>query len=305
MKQNYPKTRAAVRALELDQWKLGDALIEECGKPGEDSSHNGSFAKLAEAAWLIRGDGYPDYDPETLRKYRDMSDRYPPGTRIPGVSWTVHRVVHDSVVLARIVEGLPAGERLTVETARTMLKLIRREAEAEDEARSKQAEARWQQEAAERLTAAEAELEAAQAREAAALDAVQHAEDAAARSEALAQLAAAKAEIADAQHAKHAAQLPPPMPTGPLPYVPPVERIPGHILSSEVLIKTGELRQDVKHYADGILEVIRARGTELAQVSIAAVVTDIVEAQNTLTALLEEVQRGRKPRSHLMVVGKN
>ena len=61
----FPRTIAAARALnDADQskwaalWALGDALIQECGPPGEDGVNNGSKSKIERASAALKNLGY-------------------------------------------------------------------------------------------------------------------------------------------------------------------------------------------------------------------------------------------------------
>jgi hypothetical protein len=85
----FPQTVAAAKAMELDQWKLGDALLKECGLPSESGINNGSYTKLQAAQAELEGHGI-DYELSTLRRYRDVAHAFPPATRVAGTSHRVH-----------------------------------------------------------------------------------------------------------------------------------------------------------------------------------------------------------------------
>ena len=47
----------AARQGEPAQWPLGDALIEECGEPGDDHAHNGAYTQIREAQAELLANG--------------------------------------------------------------------------------------------------------------------------------------------------------------------------------------------------------------------------------------------------------
>jgi hypothetical protein len=85
----YEQTVEACLRHESSQWEIGDALLKECGPPGENGANNGSTAKLKEALEELDRNGLC-YSLSTLRHMRDMSHAWPVprGTR---VSWSVYR----------------------------------------------------------------------------------------------------------------------------------------------------------------------------------------------------------------------
>lgn len=109
------------------QWALGDALIEECGPPGKRGISDGSYERLAKAVEYLCANGveHNDRTLRTLREYREVSYLYPNGTRVPSVSFSVHRVLDGPDWMTRILADLPAGEKLTVIKATEMADAIR------------------------------------------------------------------------------------------------------------------------------------------------------------------------------------
>jgi hypothetical protein len=85
----FPQTVAAAKAMEHDQWKLGDALLKECGLPGDSHANNGSSAKLQAAQAELEAHGI-EYEISTLRRYRDTAHAFPHASRIATVSHRVH-----------------------------------------------------------------------------------------------------------------------------------------------------------------------------------------------------------------------
>lgn len=81
------------------KWKLGDLALE-VAPAGPDGAHNGSTEKLQRFAEEI------DVDVAALRQYRQMSEEWPPGTRVPGASWTAHRWLRGEPNKSRTLKGL-------------------------------------------------------------------------------------------------------------------------------------------------------------------------------------------------------
>jgi hypothetical protein len=65
------------------QWPLGNALIEECGKPGDDHAHNGAYSQICEAQAELLANGI-DRALNSLQMYRESSHWFPCVTRITG-----------------------------------------------------------------------------------------------------------------------------------------------------------------------------------------------------------------------------
>jgi hypothetical protein len=73
----------AARQGEPAQWPLGDALIEECGEPGDDHAHNGAYTQIREAQAELLANGI-NRELNALRMYRESSHRFPCVTRVTG-----------------------------------------------------------------------------------------------------------------------------------------------------------------------------------------------------------------------------
>jgi hypothetical protein len=125
----FPKTIAAAQALHKAderlykaersrwscQWALGDALIAECGPPGDSGVRTGSDDKLRAAAKVLKKLGLPGYSFDHLRDLRRTADAFLAGDRSPAVSWTVHSVASDKETLdAAIAAAKESEEELTV-----------------------------------------------------------------------------------------------------------------------------------------------------------------------------------------------
>jgi hypothetical protein len=98
---SFPRTLEAARELSAAEqsnwaalWKLGDALIAECGAPGPDGVRTGTDAKLQKAKKALGQHGLP-YSFDHLRSLRGVAAAWPAGDRSPAVSWTCHRAAVD------------------------------------------------------------------------------------------------------------------------------------------------------------------------------------------------------------------
>jgi len=130
----YPKSFDALARNEVSMWDIGDMLIEECGPPGDDGAHNGSEKKLkdAQAEFLARG---IDRKYDTLRNYRDVSFRFPPGARAPGeASHRVHHKCGSPEMLQAVLAGWPKGKKVTEDECVLFIQELRRRREVENAA---------------------------------------------------------------------------------------------------------------------------------------------------------------------------
>jgi hypothetical protein len=55
--QTFPLTLAAANDAEKSQWAIGDALVKECGPPGDDHSNNGSGKRITAALKFLAENG--------------------------------------------------------------------------------------------------------------------------------------------------------------------------------------------------------------------------------------------------------
>ena len=86
---------AAVRAAEKCLWKIGDALIKECGPPGDHGVNTGALDKLEQCARELRRLGLETYSLDYLRELRRTAANFPDGDRSPSVPLTVHSEAGD------------------------------------------------------------------------------------------------------------------------------------------------------------------------------------------------------------------
>ena len=127
----FPKTLQAAQRAEHDQWSLGDALLAECGAPGDDSTNNGSFRKLKAAQAELEAHGI-EYAEITLRIYRDAAHNFPPDTRISGVSHRVHIECRSPAMLNAVLAAWKLekpGQPLALHACARLLVEIRRQAD--------------------------------------------------------------------------------------------------------------------------------------------------------------------------------
>lgn len=129
----YPKTFAAAQQAEISAWAIGDALLEECGAPGDDHSNNDSFAKLKEAQAELEANGI-DYIENTLRRYRDTSHHFPHARRRASVSHAVHMECGSPEMLDALLEGWPHNKSMSRNECRQILAEIRRRRDEANEA---------------------------------------------------------------------------------------------------------------------------------------------------------------------------
>ena len=123
----YPKTFAAAQQAEISAWAIGDALLEECGEPGESSIHTGSHEKLVEAKAELEAHGI-DYAVVTLRHYRDTSYYFPAVRRrtAEGISHSIHMECGSPEMLDAILKGWTKNKPMTYRECRQLISEIRR-----------------------------------------------------------------------------------------------------------------------------------------------------------------------------------
>lgn len=120
----FPRTVAAARAKEASQWSLGDALIDEVGKPPEQGAGpDGSYALIERAREVLLKNGV-EYAAETLRKIRNTAAAFRPSARRP-VSFHMHREAGTPAALDACIASLPAGEKLTVDFVQAFVRARR------------------------------------------------------------------------------------------------------------------------------------------------------------------------------------
>jgi hypothetical protein len=89
---------AARQSIDNAQWKLGDLALqaEAIGAP---HIHSGSEERLHAYAQEVGTEYW------ALRRYRSVADRWPDGTRVPSVSWSVHRALQGQEDRATLIRS--------------------------------------------------------------------------------------------------------------------------------------------------------------------------------------------------------
>ena len=130
----FPEVVAAVREAEKCLWKIGDALIKECGLPGDHGVNTGALDKLEQCARELRRLGLETYSLDHLRDLRRTAANFSDGDRSPSVSWTVHSEAGDPATLKAAMEAATReGVRFTVTYVKDFKKRQRQgEEHAED-----------------------------------------------------------------------------------------------------------------------------------------------------------------------------
>jgi hypothetical protein len=114
----FPRILAAWKQIELDQWELGDALIEECGEPlaaasRRPSINTGDYDKIEEAAEFLEQYGF-DHGVRYLARLRQTAFDFPPNKRKVSLSWGVHEEAGSPERLAEIkAEAAEQGVKVT------------------------------------------------------------------------------------------------------------------------------------------------------------------------------------------------
>jgi hypothetical protein len=98
----FPKTLAAARELLKAEvslcalhWAWGDALIEECGPPGENGVRSRVYGRIEDAHKALKQEGVRAYSLAHLRDLRRLAAAFPAADRSSAASWTVHREAGD------------------------------------------------------------------------------------------------------------------------------------------------------------------------------------------------------------------
>ena len=132
----FPEVVAAVRAAEDCPWKVGDALIKECGPPGNHGVNNGALDKLDQCVRELRGLGF-ETSREYLRDLRRTAANFPDGVRTPSVPFTVHLEAGDPATLKAAMEAAARdGVRPTVDYVKGFKTSQRQEEDHAEDRRS-------------------------------------------------------------------------------------------------------------------------------------------------------------------------
>jgi hypothetical protein len=102
---------AADGLLSQARWDLGDALIAECGAPGDNGVRTGAYKLLKQAASVLKKEGL-SYHFDHLRDLRQVAHQFPAGDRSPAeASWTVHRAAGSPDKLRKIIDAAKAANK--------------------------------------------------------------------------------------------------------------------------------------------------------------------------------------------------
>ena len=103
----FSRLLAAVEQGEHAQWKIGDALIAECGPPPTaiGKFDKRAIARIEQAAQFLYERGHEQYSVITLRQLRDTAFSFPKSRRHPHLSFGVHDSAGSPDVLDAIVAG--------------------------------------------------------------------------------------------------------------------------------------------------------------------------------------------------------
>jgi hypothetical protein len=100
----FPQTINAALALEAAgnvlwdaQWALGDALVDECGSPGEHGVNTGALKKVEK----VLRQHQLDYSYRRLEQFRSTAFKFQDRRRLRSVSFDAHLVASDPDTLAK------------------------------------------------------------------------------------------------------------------------------------------------------------------------------------------------------------
>jgi hypothetical protein len=121
-----PKTLAAVKQLDLDQWEIGDALNLECGV--------GRPVSFREAAEELADKGYGEYSISYLSRLANTAASFPKVARRATFSWSAHCEAGSPAMLKAIVDAAKEEKvKPTAELARSFVKKAREREDAAEE----------------------------------------------------------------------------------------------------------------------------------------------------------------------------
>jgi hypothetical protein len=112
----YGSVLAIMREIDKTLWDIGDALLEEIGRPlrgVNDQPHK----KLEAVAAELIANGC-DYSVHQLTRLRQLAHRFPKGRRHPSLFWAVHYEARSPEILDKILKHVPEGQPITVQYVR-------------------------------------------------------------------------------------------------------------------------------------------------------------------------------------------
>ena len=125
----FPEVVAAVRVVEERPWKIGDALIKECGRPGgEHGVNTGVYAKIRQCSHELRRLNLKGYCFDHLRELWRTAANFPDGERSPSVDFSLYSEAGDPGTLKLAMEAADRkGIGITVKYIKHFKKLRGRE----------------------------------------------------------------------------------------------------------------------------------------------------------------------------------
>ena len=139
----FPQTVKAVREVEDlagradgGVWRIGDALITECGPPGAHGVNSGSNGKIKRAAVELKRLGFAKYGLSYLRLLRSTADAFKHANRLASVPWSVHLDAGDPETL-RAVQKRSEQEHAKLTRSYVKRFKLRRAQEAAEKERRK------------------------------------------------------------------------------------------------------------------------------------------------------------------------
>ena len=122
----FPEVVAAVRVVEERPWKIGDALIKECGRPGEHGVNTGVYAKIRQCSHELRRLNLKGYCFDHLRELWRTAANFPDGERSPSVDFSLYSEAGDPATLKLAMEAADRkGIGITVKYIKHFKKLQR------------------------------------------------------------------------------------------------------------------------------------------------------------------------------------
>ncbi len=280
MQTEFPLTLAATD-VQKDQWAIGDALVAECGPPGDDHANNGSGRKIAAAAEFLAANGL-DLSASYLRRLRQVAFAFADVRSRTCVSWDAHEAAGTPKILESILNGLPEGTKSTgaiVKAARDRAfveERRKREAARERAAAEEQTARAEQRQATDALGAAatpEREREVAKRQQLAAWMRAEKASEERARNE----VAPKRRELS---------------------IVP--QRVPTMLVARQLDRDLAEARKAIAKAAAKAREGV----LELGQVNIDAMVEAALEVAEEAREFADLIRHSANTRGHLAVIGK-
>jgi hypothetical protein len=122
----YGSVIAIMREIDRTLWDIGDALLEEIGRP-QRGINDQPHKKLEPIATELLANG-GDYSVRQLTRLRRLAHSFPEKRRHPSLSWAVHYEARSPEILDKILQHAPEGQPITVEYVRAAVEGLRQDA---------------------------------------------------------------------------------------------------------------------------------------------------------------------------------